>query len=764
MLSPDLLSNAGALAKLAALNPLAEGAAASSSAAAHGRKEGKRTITSSGADTVGADRIGGDFMMAKDAPWLKTRNEVLEQVVQRAQAAMESVEKVPIQVTLPDGKVIDGTGWVTSPLDIANSISKGLAQATCVSSVRYSKRLAGGPAAVMKIDDPDGEGAEVASEWELWDLARPLEGDCQLKLHKFEDAEGKETFWHSSAHILGEALESLYGARLTHGPPTDAGFFYDSFMGSSAVTPEMTTALEKRAKAIADEKQPYERIVVTKEECLALFAANPFKQALISSKLPDGSVTSVYRCGSLVDLCKGPHLPNTSRIKAFTVTKTSATQWLGKAGNDELQRVYGISFPDKKGLAEWKHLQEEAAKRDHRKIGVEQQLLFFDELSPGSCFFLPHGCRLYNRLMQTIREQYWMRGYDEVVTPNMYNLKLWETSGHAAKYKDNMFCLDIEGQEFGLKPMNCPGHCIMFKHTKRSYKELPIRYADFGVLHRNELSGALTGLTRVRRFQQDDAHIFCMVSQIKEEVANVLDMIATVYNCFGMDFSLKLSTKPESALGDAAIWDKAEALMEEALDEFKGKTGRQWSLNPGDGAFYGPKIDIQVVDALKRAHQCATVQLDFVQPMRFDLKYQTAGGDGDSNFERPVMIHRAVLGSVERMIAILIEHYAGKWPLFLSPRQAMIVPVTKLYTDYAFEVQKALHAEGFYAEVDSSQRTLAKMVREAQVTQYNFILVVGQEEAEAKGVKVRARDTAEGVSKSLVEFIAELKQMLADHL
>jgi threonyl-tRNA synthetase len=328
-----------------------------------------------------------------------------------------------------------------------------------------------------------------------------------------------------------------------------------------------------------------------------------------------------------------------------------------------------------------------------------------------------------------------------------------------------MFCFDIEGQEFGLKPMNCPGHCIMFKHRKRSYRELPMRIADFGVLHRNELSGALTGLTRVRRFQQDDAHIFCTVAQIKDEVANVLDMIQTVYGYFGMSFSLKLSTRPESALGDIAVWEKAEALMTEALNEFKEKTGQPWSLNPGDGAFYGPKIDVQVFDAIKRAHQCATVQLDFVQPQRFDLWYQAKPAEGSEGAaeERPVMVHRAVLGSVERMIAILIEHYAGKWPFFLSPRQAIVVPISKQYEAYAASVQQRVRAAGFFVEADLSHRTLNKMVREAQLAQYNYILVVGSKEETDDTVNVRTRDNEVHGVRGVDALIDEFKQLVADH-
>ena len=767
-----VFENPEALAKLAALNPVAEGAVAPSTSGGSARVSGRRTIAKSGGKVApGAERIGGAFTPQPDPDWLKERTAFLDGIAQQNAKLMEQVAKPDITVTLPDGKQCPGQAYVTSPLDIATSISKGLAQAIVVASVKYSKRYEG----VVKIIDvatnPDEEEAEEAdAEWETWDVARPLEGDCHLQLLKFDDPRGKEVFWHSSAHILGEALETTCGARLTHGPPTESGFFYDSYMGENAVTAEMKGGLEKKAKAIADQKQPFERVVVTKEQCLELFKANPFKVAMIKGKLPEGSSTTVYRNGPFVDLCKGPHLPTTGRVKAFAMTKTSSALWLGKQGNDTLQRCYGISFSDKKELTEWKTLQEEAAKRDHRKIGEDQALMFFDDLSPGSCFFLPYGARIYNKLMQIIKTEYAARGYDEVITPNMYNLKLWETSGHAAKYKENMFCFDIEGQEFGLKPMNCPGHCVMFKSRLRSYRELPMRFGDFGVLHRNELSGALTGLTRVRRFQQDDGHIFCMVSQIKEEVAGVLDFIATVYRYFGMTFALKLSTRPENALGEIEVWDKAEAYMTEALNEFKEKTGHPWSLNPGDGAFYGPKIDVQVFDALKRPHQCATAQLDFVLPVRFDLKYQApakAEGEGASeggSYERPVLIHRAVLGSVERMFAILTEHYAGKWPFFLSPRQVMVVPVSKAYADYAQSVQKRIKQAGYYVDVDLSARTLNKMVREAQLAQYNYILVVGGEEEKNGTASVRTRDNAQHGSKTIEELIDEFDGMTKEHV
>lgn len=766
--------NAAALQRLAELNPYCMEVDEGGSGQA--RSANKRTSGGGGASVQGTELLGGVWKMEANPAWIAKRLERLELIKAKNAAALAAVVKPAITITLPDGKQMPGMAWETTPLDIAGALSKGLMQAVCVSSVRYSSRLKGVTDIIEMATGPDDdvstEEAPAETKWETWDASRPLEGDCELQLLKFDDPRGKEVFWHSTAHMLGQALESEFSARLTHGPPLENGFFYDSYLGGSPFAENMKAAVEKKVTKITSEKQEFHRVVVTKEEALELFSDNPFKLAMIKSKLPDGSSTTVYQNGPFVDLCRGPHIANTGRVKAFSTTKNSASLWLGKQGNDQLQRVYGISFPDKKEMTEWKHLQEEAAKRDHRKIGLEQELFYFDELSPGSCFFLPHGTRLYNKLIETIRSEYWKRNYMEVVTPNMYNLKLWETSGHAAKYKENMFCFPIEGQEFGLKPMNCPGHCLMFKHRKRSYRELPMRLCDFGVLHRNELSGALTGLTRVRRFQQDDAHIFCMVSQIKAEVAGVLDMIATVYGFLGMDFALKLSTRPENFLGEVQVWDKAEALMTEALNEYSGTSGHAWSLNPGDGAFYGPKIDVQVFDALKRPHQCATVQLDFVQPMRFDLKYQAPAGEGAAPgadgekkelYERPVMIHRAVLGSVERMIAILTEHFAGKWPFFLSPRQAQVVPVSKIYIDYALEVQKKLNGAGFYCDVDSSCRTLNKMVREAQLSQYNYILVVGAAEAEAATVNVRTRDNEVHGTKGIDELIDEFSQMQAVH-
>lgn len=382
------------------------------------------------------------------------------------------------------------------------------------------------------------------------------------------------------------------------------------------------------------------------------------------------------------------------------------------------------------------HRLDEAKEYDHRILGVKQELIYHHDWSPGSWFFLPHGARIYNKLMNFIRDQYRDRGYQEVISPNVFNMDLWVQSGHAANYKDDMFVLEIDKQEFGLKPMNCPGHCLMFKHRVRSYRELPLRFADFGVLHRNEASGALSGLTRVRRFQQDDAHIFCRESQIKDEVRNALNFIDHVYKIFGFSYELKLSTRPEKYLGNIETWEKAEASLKEALDEF----GKPWQLNEGDGAFYGPKIDISVSDALSRKFQCATLQLDFQLPDRFKLEFSA---EDEAKIERPVMIHRAILGSVERMFAILLEHYKGKWPFWLSPRQAILCPVSEKSQAYALQVRDQIHQAGYHVDADTTDRKIQKKVREAQLAQYNYILVVGEEEAKTGQVSVRVRDKAD---------------------
>ncbi|KMT02594.1 hypothetical protein BVRB_9g202800 [Beta vulgaris subsp. vulgaris] len=638
-----------------------------------------------------------------------------------------SISGESIKITLPDGNVKEGKKWITTPFEIAAQISKKLASNAVISRVNG----------------------------DLWDMNRPFEGDCDLKLYTFDDDEGRDTFWHSSAHILGQALEMTYGCKLCIGPCTTRGegFYYDAYYGELSLNEDNFKQIVEGAEKAATERQPFERIEVTRQQALEMFSDNRFKVEIIKD-LPEDKTITVYRCGPLVDLCRGPHIPNTSFVKAISCLKASSAYWRGDRNRESLQRVYGISYPDSKRLKEYLKQLEEAKKYDHRLLGVKQELFFCHPLSPGSWFFLPLGARIYQKLMDFIRSEYRNRGYEEVISPNIYNMQLWETSGHAANYKENMFVFEIEKQEFGLKPMNCPGHCLMFEHRVRSYRELPLRFADFGVLHRNEASGALTGLTRVRRFQQDDAHIFCREGQVKDEVRAALDFISYVYEIFGFTFDLKLSTRPEKFLGDIETWDKAEAALTEALNE----SGKPWQLNEGDGAFYGPKIDISVSDALKRKFQCATLQLDFQLPLRFNLSYSA---EDEAKRERPVIIHRAILGSVERMFAILLEHYKGKWPLWLSPRQAIVCNVSEKSSAYAHEVCDQIHKAGYFVDVDTSDRTINKKVREAQLSQYNYILVVGEKDAENRVVTVRVRDKNEhspmSVENLLKHFGEEVK-------
>jgi threonyl-tRNA synthetase len=629
---------------------------------------------------------------------------------QQAELAAKPHQK--ISIALPNGKTVEGESFKTTPMEIAKQLSNSLAERAIIAKVNGEK----------------------------WDLLRPLEEDSKLEIFDFDSPEGSHTFWHSSAHLLGQAIEAQWpDAKLCIGPPIeDGGFYYDVYLNEAKVVPGDYSKLEKSIEKIQKEKQAFQRLVLTKQQALELFRDNKFKIEIISSKVPDNAVCTAYRCGPLIDLCKGPHVPATNTVKAMSITKHSSAYWLAKAENPSLQRVYGISFPDKKKLKEYKEFLKLAEERDHRKIGLHQKLFFFHEWSPGSCFFLPHGARIYNKLINFIRGEYTKRSYQEVITPNMFNSELFKCSGHYANYKEHMFSIEVEKQEFNLKPMNCPSHCLMFKSTLHSYRDLPLRLADFGVLHRNEDSGALTGLTRVRRFQQDDAHIFCRFDQIQSEVNGVLDMLQHCYGIFGYKFSLMLSTRPEKYLGEVEQWNKAEEQLKQALDTFCAseeakKSGQSWSLNPGDGAFYGPKIDIQLTDALRRKHQCATIQLDFQLPIRFDLSYKA----DDGSLQRPVMVHRAILGSVERMIAVLIEHTGGKWPLWLSPRQVMVVPVKDSYLNYANEVRELLHNAGYYVDVSDSNSSLPKKVAEAQAAGYNFILVVGEKEEKERTVTIR---------------------------
>ncbi|CAK4087309.1 unnamed protein product [Aphanomyces euteiches] len=607
-------------------------------------------------------------------------------------------------------------------------------------------------------------------ERQIWDLSRPLPENCKLFLHPFDDVGMKSLFWHSSAHVLGAALEAKFGddVYLCDGPALQDGFFYEMLLENGLTLSESDFAdVEAHMQRLIKQKAPFERMEVSRDVAKDLFSYSKFKLQMLDN-IPATEAMTLYRCGSFVDLCRGPHLPHTGMLQAFALTRCGASHW--SHGPELLQRIYGISFPDKARMKEWKVLQEEAKKRDHRIVGKQQSLFLFHPWSPGSSFMLPHGTRIFNRLSEFIRQEYRRRGYDEVVTPLMFKQELWETSGHFENYKDDMYLVTPgmdhdhshdhdhaheESELFGLKPMNCPGHCIMFKESKvYSYRELPVRFADFSALHRNEASGALTGLTRVRRFHQDDAHIFCRPDQVQSEIQSCLGFIKHVYGVFGFDFQLRLSTRPESYMGELDLWETAEAQLQTALDSFD----MPWTLNAGDGAFYGPKIDIAVFDALKREHQCGTIQLDFQLPLRFNLKYD--GNDGKEH--TPIIIHRAVLGSIERMMAILIEHTAGKWPLWLNPRQVAVLPVTDDQLDYANNVHSKLHDAKLYVDVLSGGKTLNKRIREAQVAGYNYILVVGAQEVESGQVAVRTRDNVVQGARPLDDFLTHVLQEQAE--
>ncbi|KAJ5840646.1 Threonine-tRNA ligase [Penicillium chrysogenum] len=609
---------------------------------------------------------------------------------------------------------------------------------------------------------------------ELWDLNRPLEKDCSVLLVPFSNPEARETFFHSSAHVLGLASECEYGCLLSHGPPTPQGFFYDMAMPDGRVVREADwKALDIRASRSFKEKQSFDRLEVSKENLKKMFAYSKYKLHYID-KLVTGESSTVYRNGTLVDLCRGPHIQNTGKIKAFKIMQNSSAYFLGDQSNDSLQRIRGVAFPDKKLMAEHLKFLEEAEKRNHLRIGKEQELFFFDEASPGCPFLLPNGTKIFNQLQSLLRSEYRKRGYQEVQTPNMYDVGVWKTSGHWAHYKDDMFKLDVEKREWALKPMNCPGHFILFGHRERSYRELPMRIADFGVLHRNEASGALSGLTRCRKFQQDDCHVVLASHQIMSEVEGLFDFLQSIYGLFGFTFKLKLSTRPEKYMGALETWDHAEDQLKKALTKFKGD---DWTINEGDGAFYGPKIDITIADAIQREFQCATIQLDYQAPINFKMEYmtkeqsqaeqpkegETKGDELAPGRARPVVIHRAIIGSFERFLGILIEHFGGKWPFWISPRQILIVPVMPAVNDYAEELQKILQGDKLSVDIDISGNTMQKKIRTGQLAQYNFIFVVGASERETRSVNVRNRDDPatqkQGVMVPLEEVRIKLKAL-----
>ena len=679
------------------------------------------------------------------------RNELFDRLKREYDAELASREKSPIKINL-DHDV------VKTPDESRNDdeSEKGQAWKTTPGSfLRYVDKAVSSDIVIAKVDG------------NLWDLDRPLENDCRVDFVPFTSEEGRKVFWHSSAHVLGEAAECQYKCLLSHGPPVDQGFFYDMAMGDQVVNQADWAPLESKASKYFKEKQPFDRLHVSIEHLKEMFGYSKYKMYYIENLLPPEGST-VYRCGTLVDLCLGPHIQNTAKIKAFQIMKNSSCYFRGDKDDDSLQRIYGVAFPDKKQLVEHKKMLEEAAKRDHRKIGVQQRLFHFDgDLAPGNVFLLPHGTIIFNELQALLRQQYKKRKYKEVQSPNMYNADLWKQSGHWQHYQDDMFGLDVGKQRWALKPMNCPGHCIIFGLEERSYRELPLRLADFGVLHRNEASGALDGLMRVRKFQQDDTHIFCTNDQIIQETEGLFDFMSFVYGLLGLGFKLRLSTRPEKYLGRIEEWNLAESKLEAALNKFCGK---DWQKNEGDGAFYGPKIDVYISDALGREHQCATIQLDFQLPQNFELEYKTSEVVKKENepaseqaadqpgvpkapqpgYARPVMIHRAIIGSFERFMAILVEHFAGKWPFWLSPRQILVVPVMPAVNDYVEEVQRIFEDGDLIADIDISDNTMPKKIRTGQLQQYNFIFVVGAQEKESRSLNIRNRDDLDTQSRGEV--------------
>ena len=623
-----------------------------------------------------------------------------------------------IKVTLKDGSVKEFENEL-SVLEIAKSISEGLARAVVAASVNDQ---------VVGLD-------YIVKE------------DCTLNLFKFDDVEGKDVFRHTSAHMLAQAIKRLYPeAKFAIGPSIENGFYYDIDL-DQRLTMEDLQKIESEMKKIAKEDLKVERYELPKEEALAWAKENGeiYKEELIN-ELPEGEVISFYKQGDFTDLCRGPHLPSTKKVKAVKLLSIAGAYWRGDEKNKMLQRIYGISFEKNKDLEQYLHLLEEAKKRDHRKLGKELELFFIPEEGPGFPLFLPKGMELKNALLKFWREIHRQDGYYEIETPIILNRHLWETSGHWYHYKENMYTVKIDEQDFAIKPMNCPGSMLYYQSKPHSYRDFPMRVAELGRVHRHELSGALHGLMRVRAFTQDDAHIFMLPEQIKDEIKGVVKLIDSVYKTFGFEYHLELSTRPEDSMGTDEEWETAENGLREALEELN----LPYILNEGDGAFYGPKIDFHLKDCLGRTWQCGTIQLDMQLPQRFDISY--VGQDGEKH--RPVMIHRVALGSIERFIGILIEQYAGKFPVWLAPTQVKILPISDKYMDYANEVKKALFDAGVRVEMDDRAEKIGFKIREAQLQKVPYMLVVGEKEAAENQVAVRSRDKGEMGSMDLNEFVS----------
>lgn len=627
-----------------------------------------------------------------------------------------------INITLKDGSIKEYNEGITIK-EIAESISAGLARVALAGEV---------------------DGA-------VKDLGYKLDKDCRLSLLTFDDEGGKHAYRHTTSHIMAQAVKRLYpGIKLAIGPSIDNGFYYD-FEADKPFSVEELEKIEAEMSKIVKEDLVLERFTLPKDEAVKFMEekAEPYKVELIRD-LPEGEVISFYKQGEFVDLCAGPHVPSTGKIKAFKLLSVAGAYWRGNEKNKMLQRIYGTSFAKKSELDEYLFRLEEAKKRDHRKLGRELDLFNILDEGPGFPFFMPKGMVLRNILEDYWRSEHRKRGYQEIKTPIILNQDLWHRSGHWDHYKENMYVTKIDENDFAIKPMNCPGGMLVYKRRLHSYRDLPQRMGELGLVHRHELSGALHGLMRVRCFTQDDAHIFMTPEQIKDEVVGVINLIDEFYGVFGFKYHVELSTKPEKSMGSQEQWDMATSALKEALD----LKGMNYKINEGDGAFYGPKIDFHLEDSIGRTWQCGTIQLDFQMPERFDLVY--VGADGEKH--RPVMIHRVVFGSIERFIAILTEHYAGAFPTWLAPVQIKILAIVEKHHPYVLELQKLMEEKGLRVEVDLRNEKIGYKIREAQMEKVPYMLVIGDKEMENRAVAVRSRKDGDLGAMSIDEFVGKITE------
>lgn len=625
-----------------------------------------------------------------------------------------------MEVKLKDGKILE-VEENSNIFDVAGNISNRLKKEAIVAKVN-------GKMVDMSTKVKDGDVVEIFT---------------------LDNEEGLETYRHSSAHIMAEAVGELFpDVKFGIGPVIKDGFYYD-FDTEHVFTPEDLEKIETKIAEIVKRNTPFVRKVLIREDALEYFGnlGEKYKVELIQD-LPAGEEISIYEQGGFLDLCRGPHVPSTGYLKAYKLMTLAGAYWRGSEKNKMLQRIYATSFPNKKDLEAYLHRLEEAKKRDHRKLGAELELFTIEEEGPGFPIFLPKGMVLRNQLEDFMRGLYNKWEYEEIKTPIILNRKLWEQSGHWDHYKENMYFTKIDEFDYAIKPMNCPGCMLVYRHNQHSYRELPIRYAEMGLVHRHEKSGVLHGLMRVRAFTQDDAHIFMLYDQIRDEIKKVIEMVDEVYNTFDFKYNVELSTRPEKAMGSVEMWDQATQALKDALDDLK----IDYELNEGDGAFYGPKIDFHLEDSIGRTWQCGTIQLDFQMPEKFDLSY--IGEDGAKH--RPAMIHRAIFGSVERFIGILIEHYAGAFPLWLAPMQVNIIPVAEVHNDYAYEVARELKRAGIRVNVDSRNEKLGYRIRESQMQKIPYTFVVGDNETANSHVAVRKRSVGDLGSKPLSEVIEML--------